>query len=183
MTLVGVINCDQGLFGLDFHSTESMVQQLIQVSGRAGRGKNAGKVLIQTDIPAHPVYSYIKNHDYMQFADQELRLRQQSGFPPYRHLALIRASSLQQQTPIKFLQWLKQTGDQLLVDNAKVKLLDPVHSPMAKRGGRYRAQLLVNSTSRSARAAFLSGWIEQFEKDKRTRQVRWSIDVDPLDLY
>jgi len=183
VTLVGVINCDQGLFGLDFHSTESMVQQLIQVSGRAGRGRNAGKVLIQTHFPAHPIYSHVKNHNYMQFAEQELHLRQESGFPPYRHLAIIRASSQKQQAAMTFLHWLKQLGDKAQTHGTNVLLLDPVDSPMVKRSGRYRAQLLVSSTSRAARASFLSKWIAQFEHDKRTRQVRWSIDVDPLDLY
>ena len=183
VTLVGVINSDNGLFGLDFHSTESMVQQLIQVSGRAGRGKDVGKVLIQTDFPGHPLYSHVQNHAYMDFADQELRLRQQSGFPPYRFLALIRASSMDELASIEFLKWIKYIGDKLINGNSKVALLDPVFSPMAKRGGRYRAQLLVSSGSRSARAGFLSQWIDLFENEKRARSVRWSIDVDPLDLY
>ena len=183
VTLVGVINTDQALFGLDFHSTETMVQQLIQVSGRAGRGKSPGKVLIQTDFPEHPLYRYVQQHEYIEFANRELRLRQQSGFPPYRYLALVRASAIDQQLPLKFLNWIKITGNELLENNTKVTLLDPVFSPMAKRSGRYRAQLLVTSSSRKARGEFLSQWINSFENDKRTRRVRWSIDVDPLDLY
>ncbi len=183
VTLVGVINADQGLFGLDFHSTETMVQQLIQVSGRAGRGEKPGKVLIQTDFPAHPLYTYVRQHAYIEFATQELQLRQQSGFPPYRYLALLRASAMDQQSPLKFLSWIKFIADELLDDHTKIVIHDPVFSPMAKRGGRYRAQMLITSSSRIARGKFLSQWIERFENDKRTRRVRWSIDVDPLDLY
>ena len=183
VTLVGVMNTDQNLFGLDFHSTETMVQQLIQVSGRAGRGKKTGKVLIQTNFPEHPLYQYVQQHQYVEFANRELRLRQQSGFPPYRYMALIRASAIDQRSPLKFLNWIKTIANGLIEKNTKVTVLDPVPSPMAKRSGRYRAQLLVTSSSRQARGKFLSDWINSFENDKRTRRVRWSIDVDPLDLY
>ncbi len=183
VTLVGVINTDQGLFGHDFHSTETMVQQLIQVSGRAGRGQKTGKVLIQTDFPEHPLYKYVQQHEYIEFANRELRLRQQSGFPPYRYLALVRSSAIDQQSPLKFLNWIKAIAHDLLKNNAKVTVLDPVFSPMAKRSGRYRAQLLVTSNSRKSRGEFLTEWINLFETDKHTRRVRWSIDIDPLDLY
>lgn len=183
VTLVGVLNADQGLFGVDFHATETMVQQLIQVSGRAGRARNPGKVLIQTHFPGHPLYSYICKHDYSGFARQELTLRQQAGFPPYHYLALIRAWAPDEQNPMKYLAGIRRLGADLRHEFPMIKMMEPVYSPMAKLNNLYRAQLLLASPSRTARQLFLQKWIARIERYKFKKSVRWSIDVDPLDLY
>lgn len=183
VTLVGIINADQGLFGLDFHATESMIQQLIQVSGRAGRAKNQGKVLIQTHFPEHPLYAHICRHDYSGFALRELKTRQQAGFPPYHFLALIRAWDKAESAPLNFLASVKAMSVELQREFPMVKVLGPVYSPMAKLKNLYRAQLLVSSSSRAARQQFLKQWIGRFEGCRSVKSVRWSIDVDPVDLY
>ena len=183
VTLVGILNADQGLFGMDFHATESMIQQLVQVSGRAGRAKNPGKVLIQTHFPAHPLYAHICGHDYAGFARQELTLRQQAGFPPYHYLAVIRAWDRDENTPMKFLIRIKQRCIDLLNEFPMIKIMEPVYSPMAKLNNVYRAQLLITSPSRTARQAFLKRWIHHIEGFKVKRSLKWSVDVDPLDLY
>ena len=183
VTLVGILNADQGLFGMDFHTTESMIQQLVQVSGRAGRAKNPGKVLIQTHFPTHPLYAHIMRHDYAGFAMQELKLRQQAGFPPYHYLAVIRAWDKNEQAPMNFLIRIKRLCADLQGEFPMLKIMQPVYSPMAKLNNLYRAQLLLSSPSRTARQQFLKKWISQIEKLKFKKSVRWSIDVDPLDLY
>ena len=183
VTLVGILNADQGLFGMDFHATESMIQQLVQVSGRAGRAKNPGKVLIQTHFPEHPLYGYICQHDYSGFAGQELKLRQQAGFPPYHYLAVIRAWDLDEHAPMNFLNNIKRHTLDLHNEFPMIKIMQPVYSPMAKQKNLYRAQLLVTSPSRGARQQFLKKWIQQIERYKFKASLRWSIDVDPLDLY
>lgn len=183
VTLVGIINADQGLFGMDFHATESMIQQLIQVSGRAGRAENPGRVLIQTHFPEHPLYAHICRHDYSGFARRELKLRHQAGFPPYHYLALIRAWDRKEPAPMNFLAGIKGLSDNLQNEFPMIKIMGPVYSPMAKMKNFYRAQLLVTSPSRSVRQNFLKKWISLFEDGKLTKSVRWSIDIDPLDLY
>jgi primosomal protein N' (replication factor Y) len=183
VTLVGVVNADQGLFGMDFHSTETMMQQIVQVSGRAGRAKNPGKVLIQTHFPQHPLYAYICKHDYGGFARQELKLRQQAGFPPYHYLSVIRAWAPDERAPMKYLIRIRQLCDKLRDEYPMVNIMEPVYSPMAKLNNLYRAQLLLTSPSRAARQQFLQKWIRLIECYKHKKPVRWSIDVDPLDLY
>lgn len=183
VTLVGILNADQGLFGMDFHATESMIQQLIQVSGRAGRAENPGKVLIQTHFPEHPLYAHICHHDYAGFARRELKLRHQAGFPPYHYLALMRACDKNESAPMSFLAAIKGFSVNLQNEFPMIKILGPVYSPMAKIKNLYRAQLLITSPSRSARQAFLKKWISLFEDCKLSKPARWSIDIDPLDLY
>ena len=183
VTLVGILNADQGLFGMDFHATESMTQQLVQVSGRAGRAKNPGKVLIQTHFPAHPLYAHICRHDYAGFARQELNLRQQAGFPPYHYMAVIRAWDPDEAAALNFLTRIKQGSVDFHSEFPMIKIMEPVYSPMAKLNNLYRAQLLITSPSRTARQAFLKKWIRHIESHKVKRTLKWSVDVDPLDLY
>ena len=183
VTLVGIVNADQGLFGMDYHATESMIQQLVQVSGRAGRASVPGRVLIQSHFPQHPLYAHVCSHDYTGFARQELKLREQAGFPPYHYLALIRAWDKNETAPLAFLNHIKRLASGLQAQFPMISVMQPVYSPMAKVNRFYRAQLLVTSPSRNARQHFLKKWITLIEDDQHKLSVKWSVDVDPLDLY
>ncbi|MDH3376558.1 MAG: primosomal protein N' [Gammaproteobacteria bacterium] len=185
VTLVGIVNADQGLYSLDFRATEILFQQAMQVAGRAGRGAQAGEVLIQTMYPLNPCYQYIARHDFDKFADQALRERLEANYPPYAHFALLRSESSTSGVALDFLAAAKQCGERLLRERriTEVILMDPVPSPMEKRAGRYRAQLLVNAEQRQARTRFLNEWITALEQSKRVYRTRWSLDVDPYEMY
>jgi len=179
LTLVGVLNADQGLYSADFRSEERLVQQLVQVTGRAGRADKPGVVLVQTHHPEHPVFAALSHHDYTEFARFALAERQSAGYPPFSHLALLRAESPKADAALAFLRAAHTAAG----TPDGVQLMDPVPSPMERRAGRYRAQLLVQAEERRALHTFLGMWRTALEQDKHARQVRWSLDVDPVDLY
>ena len=182
VTLVGVLNADQGLYGSDFRASERLVQQIVQVSGRAGRAAKAGRVLIQTYHPGHPVFAALLHQNYEDFAEYAVRERRDSGYPPFSHLALLRAESPTVGAALGFLRRAQAIARQC-GDNSDVQLMDPVPSPMERRAGRYRAQLLIQSAARAPLHALLSCWIERLGQLKEAKRVRWSIDVDPIDMH
>ena len=178
VTLVGIINIDGGLYGIDFRSTERMAQLLIQVSGRAGRAEEAGEVLIQTYHPDNPLLTRLIQKGYNSFAIAALKERQDSGFPPYSRLALLRAESAELAAALSFLEKAKQLT---VPFNTGVQLWGPVTAPMEKRAGWYRAQLLLQSTERKLLHHLLSQWLPKLASLGGSK-VRWSLDVDPQDL-
>jgi primosomal protein N' (replication factor Y) len=182
LTLVGVLNADQGLYSADFRSEEKLVQQLVQVAGRAGRAEKPGEVLIQTFHPDNPAFAALMHHDYREFARYALAERAAAQYPPFAHLALLRAESPKPDAALGFLRRAHRHAADIGVPDT-VHLMDPVASPMERRAGRYRAQLLVQASERRALHEFLHRWLAQLEGEKSGRQVRWSLDVDPVDLY
>ena len=179
VTLVGVLNTDQGLMSADFRAGERMAQLIVQVAGRAGRGARAGEVLIQTHFPDHPLLRVLLEKGYSAFAQEALNERREARLPPYSYLALMRAEAPQSEAPLRFLSAAKDAA----ATTRGVQLLGPVPAPMEKRAGRYRAQLLVQCGSRKTLHLFLHEWLPSVEALKVARQVRWSLDVDPQELY
>ena len=179
VTLVGVLNADQGLYSVDFRAPERLFQQIAQVSGRAGRAEKPGAVLIQTWHPDHPLFAALARHDFPAFVDFALNERRETGYPPFSFLALLRAESPKRDTTYRFLE----NARALAGEPPEVSLTDPMPAPMERRQGRYRAQLLVQSRSRKALHAFLHTWVSGLAESAGGRQVRWSLDVDPQDLF
>lgn len=182
VTLVGVLNADQGLYASDFRADERLVQQIIQVSGRAGRAAKPGRVLLQTYHPDHPVFGALRRLSYDEFADYALAERRDAGFPPFSYLALLRAESPKAQAALEFLRAAHDLAKRCTT-SPSVEIMEPVSSPMERRAGRYRAQLLIRSGARAPLHTFLDSWLERLGELKQSRRVRWSIDVDPSDLY
>ncbi len=182
LTLVGVLNADQGLYGYDFRSGEQLFQRVLQVAGRAGRGDKPGEVIIQTFHPDHPLFLALCRHDYTSFADYALSERREAQFPPYSHLALLRAEAPGQNQALAFLARAHVLAG-ALDSIAGVSVMDPVPSPMARRAGRYRAQLLVHAARRPALHRFLREWLLLLAADPLSRRIRWAMDVDPLDMH
>ena len=180
VTLVAILDADAGLFGIDFRATERMAQLLLQVAGRAGRGERTGRVLLQTHHPEHPLLRVLVLEGYRQFCAQALEERLGARLPPFASLALVRAEAQQREAPQSFLR------DAGACANARphrgISVLGPVPSPMERRAGRYRAQLLVDATTRGALQRFLPGWIAELEALPSARKVRWSVDVDPQEM-
>lgn len=182
VTLVGVLNADQGLYGSDFRAAERLVQQIVQVSGRAGRAAKAGRVLIQTYHPNHPVLTALQVQGYDEFADYALTERREAGYPPFSHLALWRAESPQREAALAFLRTARAIARRC-AEGSGVQVMEPVPSPMERRAGRYRAQLLIQSAQRAPLHTVLTCCLKRIGEQKAARRVRWSLDVDPVDLY
>jgi len=181
LTLVGVINADQGLYSADFRGPEGLFQRIAQVAGRAGRADKPGEVFIQTYHPDHPLFAALQQHDYVTFARYALDERRQAQYPPFAHLALLRAESPKAGQALAFLHKAQALASDLTAN--EVTLMEPVPSPMERRAGRYRAQCLVQASLRPALHAFLANWLERLDREPLGKKVRWSLDVDPLDLY
>lgn len=182
VTLVGVLNADQGLYGSDFRAAERLVQQVVQVAGRAGRAAKPGRVLVQTHHPGHPLFAALLARGYDAFADYALEERRAAAFPPFSHLALLRAESPRPGAATAFLGAARAAA--LVCPLAPgVELMEPVPSPMERRAGRHRAQLLVQAANRSGLHALLAAWVPRLDTLEQARRVRWSLDVDPADLY
>jgi primosomal protein N' (replication factor Y) (superfamily II helicase) len=177
VTLVGVLNIDGGLYGLDFRAPERMAQLLVQVAGRAGRADAPGEVIIQTYHPDHPLLTHLIRHGYGSFANAALKEREQAAFPPYSHLALLRAESLTPQNALAFLNTAKASTE----ISQNVQIWGPVPAPMEKRAKWYRAQLLLQSNQRDHLHQLLTQWLPKLPSP--TNEVRWSLDVDPQDLF
>jgi primosomal protein N' (replication factor Y) len=183
VTLVGIVNVDQGLFSIDFRAAESLFQQVMQVAGRAGRRRASGQVLIQTWVPGHNCFQYLTRHDYDSYSDELLAERQAAGFPPYGYMALLRAEAARQGAALRFLHWAKEHMPSDSPGGMQVTVFDPVPSPMERRAGRFRAQLMIRADSRKPLHELLARWLGVIEGSREASRVRWSLDVDPVDMY
>ncbi len=184
VTLVGIVNPDQGLYSTDFRAPEYLFQQLVQVAGRAGRDQLPGKVIIQTAHPQNPYLKLALGHDYSGFHHLCLQQREAAGLPPYGFIALWRAESARPGGAIGFLQHTRQIGRNIQQshDDREVEIMDPISSPMEKLAGRYRAQLLVRSDRRKPLHDLLSLWLSEMDVSAQARKIRWSLDIDPTEM-
>jgi primosomal protein N' (replication factor Y) len=178
LNLVGVLNADGQLYSSDFRAAERLFALLTQVSGRAGRGGIQGEVLIQTEFPQHPLYAALQRQDYRAFADGMLAERKQAGFPPFVHQALLRTEAPRLATALEFLTDAARKARKF---DSGVTVYDPVPAALPRRAGRERAQLLVQSSSRSRLRDFLGAWHSALAETGVTR-ARWMLDIDPLEF-
>ncbi len=181
LTLVTVIDADQGLFSTDFRGTERLAQALVQVAGRAGRERRQGEVLIQTAFPTHPFWAALRSGGYGRVATGALEERRLAGWPPFSRLALLRAAAPNKQDAHGFLEAAARKARVLAAED--VRLLGPVSAQMERKAGRYRAQLLFQSASRPKLHDLLAALRPALEADPASRRVRWSLDVDPIELF
>jgi primosomal protein N' (replication factor Y) len=181
VTLVGILNADQGLFGTDFRASERMAQLIIQVAGRAGRRERPGHVVIQTHHPDHPLLQLLVRQGYDAFVRAALAEREAAGLPPASHIALLRAEATEASLPTAFLERARQRV--LALEAADVEVWGPAPAPMERRAGRYRAQLLLQSAQRASLQRLLGSLVAWLEQAKAARKVRWSVDVDPVDTF
>jgi len=122
---------------------------------------------------------------YFAFAEQALSERRAAGLPPFSHLALLRAEAHKPGQAEGFLDEACSAAERLLVEQnlSGIELFGPVPAPMERRAGRYRAQLLVQAAARAPLHRLLANWLLELEQMPSGRAVRWSLDVDPVDLY
>jgi len=180
VTLVGILDLDQGLYGSDFRAPERMAQLVIQVAGRAGRAQRPGRVVLQTRHPDHPLLATLQGLGYAAFARAALEERRQADLPPFSRQALMRAESRDADAATELLRRAIQqaagAGEKGII------ILGPVPAPMERRGGRYRAHLLLQSDRRPALQKFLADWLPKVVGLRGTSRVRWSLDVDPQEM-
>ena len=181
VSLVVVLNADQGLFGTDFRASERLAQTIVQVAGRAGRAERAGEVLIQTEFPEHPLLAQLVTGGYDAFAEAALAERREAQWPPFTRIAVLRAEAAGRETPMAFLDLARDLAQECAV--AGIELLGPAAAPMERRAGHYRAQLLVHGANHSQLQRLFSRWLPLVEELPEARKVRWSLDVDPLELF
>ncbi len=178
VTLVGIINADAALFSHDFRASERLFAQIMQASGRAGRTGH-GEVLIQTCYPQHPLYVALKHHDYEGFANSLLTERAAARLPPFTYQAMLRA---QARTLEKALDFLSSAAELLttLPGAEHVTRYDPIALSVSKVMHQHRAQLLLESASRTALQALLTRWQPLLHSLKGV--LHWSIEVDPIEF-
>ncbi len=177
VTLVGILNADGGLYSADFRGSERMAQLVMQVAGRAGRGDRPGRVLIQTRHPEHPVWQTLLREGYPAFAQVALAERQAAGYPPYTHQVLIQAEAKKPEPPEQFLQqiaaWVQQQA-------TAVTCWGPVPAPMARRVGRYRIHLLLQSARRRCVQDLARALRHHVQTQPIPNGVSWTLDIDPV---
>ncbi len=181
VTLVGILDVDQGLFGADYRAPERMAQLILQVAGRAGRAERPGRVLIQTRHPDHPLMQLLSRQGYDAFAEEAMAERRLAALPPFSHQVLVRSESTRTEDPLIFLERAASLG-RSLPGSREVEFWGPVPAPMERRAGRTRAHLLIQATQRQALHRWLSVWVAQLAELPEARRVRWSVDVDPMEM-
>jgi primosomal protein N' (replication factor Y) len=180
VSLVVILDADQGLFASDFRATERLAQTITQVAGRAGRAARPGEVMIQTEFPEHPLLTRLIVEGYSGFAAGALQERRAAAWPPYSRLALLRAEAKDSDGLNAFLRAAADRGrDQR--DEA-VTILGPATALLARRADHFRAHLLIETQARSELQRFLGAWLPQVETLPGPTGLRWSIDVDPLEV-
>jgi primosomal protein N' (replication factor Y) len=177
LTLVGVLNADAALVSTDYRSGERLFSVLAQVAGRAGRHERPGEVLVQTRYPGHPLYLALARHDYAGFADSQLAERRAAGFPPFVFEAALRAEAKKLDAAMRFLS----EAAALIEAPESIRVYDPAPHLITRRAGYERARLLMQSGSRPALQNFL-GELTRELFDKAPRNIRWHLDVDPIEF-
>jgi primosomal protein N' (replication factor Y) (superfamily II helicase) len=180
VTLVVILDADQGLFASDFRATERLAQTITQVAGRAGREARAGEVLIQTQFPEHPLLNRLISEGYESFALSALEERREAAWPPFSRLALLRAEAKDSAALDAFLRAGAAAGQNL--SDGALKILGPAPALIARRADHFRAHLLMETAVRSTLQRFLARWLPKIEALPHPAGLRWSIDVDPLEV-
>ncbi|MEA5566714.1 primosomal protein N' [Anabaena sp. UHCC 0399] len=174
VTLVGVVSADGLLHLSDYRASERAFQTLTQVAGRAGRGDDRGRVIMQTYTPEHPVIEAVRNHDYHSFVQAELEQRQDLNYPPTGRLILLRLSSLD---PIQ-VQNTAQIIATALTAKAGFEILGPAPASVMRVANRFRWQILLKFDSEALPQ--LPDW--EAVRSLCCDSVSLTIDVDPLNI-
>lgn len=175
VTLVVVVNVDSGLFSGDFRGAERTAQLIEQVSGRAGRAERPGEAWLLTRHPEHPLLTELIAEGYGPFADHALAERKAAGLPPCAHLAVVRTDAGNRAMGMNFLETSLQTVGEL----AGVEQFGPMPLLMERRGGWFRAQVSLLAAERAPLHHALEQWVRVLNGAKKTKNLRWAIDVDP----
>jgi primosomal protein N' (replication factor Y) len=152
----------------------------MQVSGRTGRGTKEGTVIVQTHNPEHPLFGQLIEHGYNYFSKSLLQERKYASLPPCSYMAFLRAEA---HNPNDAKRFINEATMQLnILTNKTLQLFGPIPALIEKRSGRYRYQLIIQSSSRKSLHSHLELWLDKLDGMKAGKKVRWSIDIDPQDM-
>ena len=179
LTLVAISGVDEGLYSVDFRAGERLAQLIVQVAGRAGRADKPGSVVLQTHYPEHPLLSTLLQHGYRSLAAQLLDERRAAQLPPFTHQALLRAQAPRADMLDTFLL----AAHDALPNDPTVRVMGPLPAPMPRRAGQQRGQLLLEADQRADLRRVLHTWQQVLYAMATPRALRWSLDMDPVDLY
>ncbi|MCP5163754.1 MAG: primosomal protein N' [Pseudomonadales bacterium] len=179
--LVAVIDADAMLFSADFRGEERMAQLLTQVAGRAGRAGTPGRVILQTHYPDHPAIQAMLVADYAEQARGMLARRQATGMPPFGYLLVLRSDCRDSREGENFLQALRERAAPELPGG--ISLIGPLPSPLQRRAGMFRFQLLALASERATLQAGAAVLVASAAGMRARRDLKWTIDIDPQDLF
>lgn len=182
LTLVVIVDADQGLLSGDFRATERLGQLITQVAGRAGRAALPGQVLLQTYKPDHPLMQCLLEQDYSRYAQMLMDERRQVSLPPFGALALIRVEDKNLHKAQEFLTKIRQLAEQLAPPSPQCSYLGPIPALLEKRNHLYRYQLHLRCNSKSQLQQLLKPLMAAIQDWPEANRLRWSLDVDPQDL-
>ncbi len=182
VTLVLLLDLDQGLFSGDFRGIERMAQQIVQVSGRSGRGDIPGQVILQTHKPDHPMLQLLLTSGYHTLAQTLLRIRSDTHLPPISHMAILRAESKRIEHTKAFLEFALAKSREIFPPSPNHQYLGPIPALLERRNEHFRFQLQIKYNSRAELQHLLTNLLTNLEGTTASGRVRWSIDVDPQDM-
>lgn len=182
VTLVALLDVDGSLYSSDFRASERLAQLFIQVAGRAGRASKPGEVILQTHHPEHTLLKALLTKSYRHFAQSALEERKIAQLPPYSYLTLFRAEANHSHLVETFLRQVRLTLESHPLFDEHCLVLGPTPAPLAKRAGKYRWQLLLQTQHRSLMQKILSSTKPAIDLLPDAKKVRWNLDIEPQDL-
>ena len=175
LTLVGVVDADMGLFGTDFRAAEHTFQQLFQVAGRAGRGEYAGRVLLQTYQPEHPVITSICAGDRDTFMQTDMSGRKMANMPPYGQLIAVIVEGQRESALHAYCNTLRDMAPNL----KGAKIMGPITAQIYQIRNWYRMRFLVAGARNANLQPIVAQWLESV---KQPANIRVKIDVNPMNF-
>ncbi|NRF15927.1 primosomal protein N' [Vibrio coralliilyticus] len=182
VTLVALLDVDGSLYSSDFRASERLAQLFIQVAGRAGRASKPGEVILQTHHPEHSLLQALLTKSYRHFAETALQERKFAMLPPYTYLTLFRAEANNSQHVEAFLRQVRHTLEAHPLFDGYCQVLGPTPAPLAKRAGKHRWQLMLQTQTRPTMQKLLSSAKPAIQMLPNAKKVRWSLDIEPQDL-
>jgi primosomal protein N' (replication factor Y) len=185
ITLVGILLADTALSLPDFRASERAFQLLTQVAGRAGRGDKKGEVIIQTFNPEHYSITSACNHDFLGFYKQELHFRQELNYPPFSRIIAFRLEGGEEEAVRNYASHFGQVARGVLRKMGyqnQIDILGPAPAPWAKLKGRYRYQMLLKGKSLKPLHSLVAALLKEKGLSSSTNGVKWSVDVDPIQM-
>lgn len=182
VTLVALLDVDGSLYSSDFRASERLAQLFIQVAGRAGRASKPGEVVLQTHHPEHSLLQALLSKSYRHFAETALEERKVAQLPPFSFLTLFRAEANQSALVEEFLRQVRHTLEAHPLFDQYCQVLGPTPAPLAKRAGKFRWQLLLQTQSRPMMQKLLASAKPAIALLPNAKKVRWTLDIEPQDL-
>ena len=182
VTLVALLDVDASLYSSDFRASERLAQLFTQVAGRAGRASKPGEVILQTHHPEHGLLQALLHKNYNHFAQTALAERKQAMLPPYTFMTLFRAEANDTRLVEEFLRQVRHTLESHPLFDQYCMVLGPTPAPLAKRAGKSRWQLILQTQTRSLMQKLLMSAKPAINMLPAAKKVRWSLDIEPQDL-